>query len=93
MADKLLEHGKELSDEKFKEIAGTIGLNVNKFMDDYKNKDAQWEKYIESDILLGGQINVQGTPTFYLNGRKTNAHARGFEGLKAEIDAALNANK
>ncbi|HQP09915.1 MAG TPA: thioredoxin domain-containing protein [Candidatus Omnitrophota bacterium] len=91
MADALLENNRELTEEKFKEIAGTLGLNVEKFMNDYKNKDAQWEQYIQSDMDLGQQVNVQGTPTFYLNGKKTRS--RDLNSFKVEIDAILGGKK
>ena len=87
MADLLLENGNQLSEEKFKELAGKIGLDVDKFIADYKEKDAQWEKIIEADMALGGRINVGGTPTFFLNGRNTNA--RDVNSWKTEIEKIL----
>ncbi len=77
-----------MSDDTFKELAGKLGLNVDKFMKDYKDKDAQWEQYIQADMKLAEQVDVRGTPTFFLNGRKTNA--RDAQGFKQEIDAILN---
>jgi protein-disulfide isomerase len=56
-------------------------------MADYKNKDAQWEKQIQDDMQLAGSVDVRGTPTFYLNGRKTNA--RDLNSFKAQIDPIL----
>ncbi|OGX34432.1 MAG: hypothetical protein A3C36_03310 [Omnitrophica WOR_2 bacterium RIFCSPHIGHO2_02_FULL_52_10] len=87
MVDALLLSGRELSEAKYKELAGQLGLDIDRFLKDFKGKDAQWEDYIEKDIALGAQVNVRGTPTFYINGRKTNA--RDFESLKSEIDAIL----
>jgi protein-disulfide isomerase len=91
MSDALLENGAALNEEKFKEIAKTIGLNVDKFMNDYKNKDAQWEQFIQNDLDLGQQANVEGTPTFYLNGKKTQS--RDLNSFKVEIDAILDGKK
>ncbi len=91
MADALLENGKSLSEEKFKELAGNLGLNVEKFMNDYRSKDAQWEKYIQADMDLAQQVGVRGTPTFYINGKKTNA--RDVNSFKTEIDKILNEQK
>ena len=56
-------------------------------MADYKNKDAQWEKQVQDDFQLGTAVDVRGTPTFYLNGRKTGA--RDLNSFKAQIDAIL----
>jgi len=88
MSSKLLENGKSLSDEKFEEIAKEIGLNVKKFIKDYKNKDAEYEKIIQRDITLGGKVGVRGTPSFFINGRVTSA--RDAASFKREIDQILN---
>ena len=88
MVDGLIDNAKNLSEAKYNEIAKNIGLNVAKFKKDYKEKDALWEKYIQADMALAGKVNVRGTPTFYINGRKTRA--RDFAAFKAEIDKILN---
>lgn len=88
MTELLLENGKDLSDEKYKELAAQLGLNVDKFLKDYKDKDAQWEDYINQDMTLGAKVGVRGTPTFYINGRKTRA--RDLAGYEAEINQILS---
>jgi len=88
MVDALLENGSSLSEAKFSELAENLGLNVKKFLADYKNKDRQWEDYIQKDITMASQVNVRGTPTFYINGKKTNA--RDVNSFKREIDQILN---
>lgn len=88
MADLILENGKSLNDEKFQELAKQLGLNMKKFNDDLKKNDSKWEGYIQQDMALGGKISVRGTPTFYLNGKKTNS--RDTASFKREIDAILN---
>ena len=87
MADALFANNTNLSDAKFEELAKNLGLDVKKFLDDYKNKDAQWEKIIQADMDLGAQVGVRGTPTFYLNGRKSNA--RDAATWKTEIEQIL----
>ena len=91
MVDAILEDNTNLSDDKFKELAKKIGLNVDKFMKDYKDKDAQWEEYLNKDAALVNEVQVRGTPTFFLNGRKTMA--RDFAGFKKEIDEVLAGKK
>lgn len=91
MMEALLSNGGDVSDAKIKEYAQTLGLDYNKLMADYKNKDAQWEKQIQDDMQLGSDVDVRGTPTFYLNGRKTNA--RDLATIKAQIDSILAGNK
>lgn len=87
MMEALLANGGDVSDAKTKEYAQSLGLNYNKLMDDYKNKDAQWEKQIQDDMQLAGNVDVRGTPTFYLNGKKTNS--RDISSFKSEIDPIL----
>lgn len=87
MVELLLANNRELTDDKFKEHAKSLGLNVDRFMKDYKDKDAEWEKRIEADMALGGKIDVRGTPTFFINGKKTMA--RDLDAFKREIDAIL----
>jgi protein-disulfide isomerase len=88
MLDKLLENSNALSDAKYEEIAKDLGLDVNKFKKTLKDKDAEYEQIIQDDTTLGGSVDVRGTPSFYLNGRKTNA--RDLQSYKAEIDKILN---
>lgn len=88
MVDALLENGRELSEAKYNELAKSLGLDVKKFIEDYKNKDGQWEDYIQRDIDLASKVGVRGTPTFYINGKKTNA--RDVNSFKKEIDRILN---
>ena len=87
MMEALLANGGDVSDDKIKEYAKSLGLDYNRLISDYKNKDAQWEKQIQGDMQLGSSVDVRGTPTFYLNGRKTNA--RDLNSFKAQIDAVL----
>jgi protein-disulfide isomerase len=87
MIKLLLDNNRELTEDKFKELAGQLGLNVEKFVNDFKQKDAQYEQWIQQDIVLGSQSDVRGTPTFFLGGRKTTA--RDFSSFKTQIEALL----
>ena len=91
MADALLLNGKSLSEEKYEELAKSLGLDVDKFLKDYKEKDAQWEDYIKKDMALGAKVGVRGTPSFYINGKKTRA--RDTVSFKKEIDQILKGEK
>jgi protein-disulfide isomerase len=83
----LFQNAKNLSEIKIKECALQAGVNVDKFVSDLKEKEAQFEKFIEADIAAAEQAGVSGTPTFYINGKKTSA--RSVEALKQEIDQLL----
>ncbi len=87
MVELLLANNQQLTEDKFKEHAKTLGLNVDKFMKDYKDRDAEWEKRIQADMDLAEKVDVRGTPTFFLNGKKTMA--RDLASFKREIDEIL----
>ena len=87
MVELLLENGGDVSEAKIKGYAQKLGLNYDKLMADVKNNDAQYEQQIKADLDLVGQADVRGTPTFFINGKKTNA--RDFQAFKAEIDKIL----
>ena len=87
MSSLIFDNAAALSDDKFKELAGKAGLNVAQFLKDLKDKDALYEKVIQTDMELAGKSDVRGTPTYFLNGKKTNA--RTADVWKAEIAAIL----
>ena len=91
MTDDLLENNRDLSDARIQETAKKIGLDVDKFNKDLKEKDGQFEEMIKKDMELAAEVQVQGTPTFYLNGHKTMA--RDLNGFKKEIDEILKNSK
>lgn len=91
MMDALLEPGQNLAADNFPQIAKKVGLNIEKFSQDLQANDAKYEDIIQKDLQLGAQVGVQGTPTFFLNGKLTNA--RDFNGFKAEIDRILSEKK
>lgn len=87
MLDALFQEGKSLSQDKIQEVAKKIGLDVKKFNSDLKEKDAQFEKFIEDDIAAANKAQVRGTPTFFINGRFMQG--RNLEDFKAAIDKIL----
>lgn len=88
MTDILLENQQKLNDAGYQELAKKIGLNVTKLMKDLKDKDAEYEEILTKDTQLAGTVDVRGTPTFFINGKKTMA--RDVESIKAAIDKALS---
>ena len=88
MADSILKDSRDLSKEKLEAFAKTIKLDMKKFEADLKDKESDWEKFIQADYELGLKVNVQGTPTYYINGRKTKS--RNLESFKKEIDAIFS---
>lgn len=67
-------------DEKFMEYADEAGLDVEQFEDDLDSdavKDA-----VESDMEIAEELELTGTPTFFLNDRKLSNSEAGYEGLR-----------
>ena len=87
MAEMILQNSRGLTPEKFEGFAKEIGLKVKQFKKDLEEKDAEYTKIIKGDMALGRKIGVRGTPTFFINGRKTRA--RNLDGYKQEIDKIL----
>ncbi|NTV30037.1 MAG: thioredoxin domain-containing protein [Candidatus Omnitrophica bacterium] len=91
MIEQLLQNQNALTEDKFKEVAGKLGLNVEQFIKDLKDRDAEFEKKLEADLELGSKANVPGTPTYFLNGKKNNS--RTPEAWKQAVEAALKEGK
>jgi protein-disulfide isomerase len=87
MADALLENGRNLRPETYEKLAGDLKLDVARFKADLQKNDARYEDIIDKDLELGAEVDVRGTPTMYLNGRKTAA--RDLARFRKEIDAVL----
>ncbi len=91
MMDLILKNNRGLGQEKYAELAQELGLNVAKFKKDLEDNDKLWSDLIDKDTQLGLASDVRGTPTFFIQGKKTMA--RTFEDAKREIDAILSAQK
>ena len=70
----------------FQTYATQLGLNLNAFINNYNSN--QVNNMIEADITLGNNLNIQGTPTFYLDGKQiqVSPQVSAFEKL---INAAI----
>jgi len=54
----------------FNQYAQQLGLNLSKFQTDFAS--SQVNDTINADIAAGNKLNVQGTPTFFINGVETS---------------------
>lgn len=59
----------------FANYAAEVGLDKNKFNSVLSKQSASINKKINFDIALGRKLNVTGTPTFYLDGKKLDEAA------------------
>ena len=95
MHDKLFEGQKDWSEggdpQKFFDAYATaLDLDVERFK---KDMDSQSVKdKVASDAESAERFEVQGTPTFFLNGKKLDS-LRGFDDFKEVIDEALGTAK
>lgn len=91
MSELIFQNAADLSEAKFQELAKQAGVNLTKFNKDLKDKDAEFEKKIQADMALAVKAEVRGTPTYFLNGKKTSA--RDLESWKREVEAVTGAKK
>lgn len=68
MADLLFEHQRALEDEDLTRYAQQIGLDLERFEADLHAPETQ--AAIERDREEGSRLGVEGTPTFFVNGRR-----------------------
>ncbi|MCF0216449.1 MAG: thioredoxin domain-containing protein [Fibrobacteraceae bacterium] len=65
----LAPHFRELGDSIYVAVAKEVGLNVEQFKKDMVLTDVVKAR-IDKDFQLGTQVGVQGTPNFYVNGKR-----------------------
>jgi protein-disulfide isomerase len=91
MHDELFKISRELSMEEIRKKAELLGLDMKKF--DADMADPETEKIVREDLALGRDVDVQGTPTFFINGKRVPGTNRSLEGMKAMVDEALKKDK
>ena len=85
MHDELFANYNKLDDNKIREIAEMVGLNMQKFDADINNPALQQE--VNVDMQLGTQAGVRGTPAVYINGKQLKD--RNIQGFQQAINAEL----
>ncbi len=83
--DLLFENIDTLSDQKFRQIARELGLDLERFEKDIN--DLKIVARINQDIRLGAHMGVRGTPTVFINGKVSRA--RTLEALQAAVENEL----
>lgn len=87
--DQLYENYNRLSDQKIREIAQQVGLDMEKF--DKDMKDPKLKAIVERDFQEGARVGVRGIPTIFVNGRQLRN--RSFQGFQAAIEKELAREK
>lgn len=88
MHDLIFKDFNKLNEARFKEFAGKLGLDMEKFAKDFKSN--KYDARIQRDSLLGQSIGVRGTPSLFMNGKRMGA--RSFDAFKALIEGYLKPN-
>ena len=83
--DQLYENYNRLSEQKIREIAQQVGLDMEKF--DKDMKDPELKALVERDFQEGARAGVRGIPTIFVNGRMLRN--RSFQGFQAAIEKEL----
>lgn len=91
MHDLLFERQRQWANERdvqtlFKQYAQSVNLDVARFAQDLEAKEVR--RAVNNDYARGAQFGVNGTPTFFLNGKKLT-NPRNYDEFKSIIQAAL----
>jgi protein-disulfide isomerase len=87
MHDRLFEKQNELSPAYYEQVAREIGLDVSRWKAAVEAHGAQSQ--IQADMSAGNALGANGTPTFFINGKKL-VGALPFDSFKAIIDSELS---
>jgi protein-disulfide isomerase len=86
MHEKLFANATQLDAASLERYAKEIGLDVAKWKKEMEN--ARFAEVIAKDQALAGQLGAQGTPAFFINGRKISG-AVPIDNFKRVIDEEL----
>ncbi|MBB85381.1 MAG: hypothetical protein CL931_16350 [Deltaproteobacteria bacterium] len=86
MHDRIFANQRDLSVATLEGHAEAIGLDMDQYAKDIA--DASLKKRIDDDMKQAAELNVTGTPAFFINGRFLSG-AQPFENFKRAIDAAI----
>jgi len=81
----LFKNFRSLNEEKLKEIATELNLDLIKFEADRKSPEIA--ALISRDLNNGRTADVRGTPTVFLNGKRVKN--RGMQSLQQMIEAEI----
>jgi protein-disulfide isomerase len=85
MHDWIFEHQKQFANDQFDQAAATLGLDIERFRREMQA--GTYQPRVREDFLSGVRSGVNGTPTFFINGRR---HTGSFalEPLLAAVELA-----
>ena len=74
MHDALYQNQQRLNDDLFLVLAKELQLDIDQFLSDME--DNQLQSKVEADFESGVRSGVNGTPTFFINGKRYNGDYR-----------------
>jgi protein-disulfide isomerase len=86
MHDRIFANQRELTEEKYIEYAGQMGLDLDRFKKDMAS--ASVKARVDADKAEAERLGVTGTPGFFVNGYFLSG-AKPFSEFKRVIDAQL----
>jgi len=90
MHDLLFENQESLGNALFLELADKLDLPISKLQTAISN--ATYRARVRTDFASGARSGVNGTPTFFINGRRHNG-AADFNSLSGAIEEASSLNR
>ena len=72
--DLFFANAEALDFDSVKKLVAKVGLDMKKFMADFESPAAK--AAVEADVKAGDEAGLDGTPTFYVNGRKAETLAQ-----------------
>ena len=86
----IYQHQQALEDKDLESYAELLKLDIPKFRYDFYNHS--FADRVREDFLSGMRSGVNGTPTFYINGRRYN-DSWDVETLTASLRSVINKSK
>ena len=85
LSDLMYKNYKTLNDDRIKEYAQQVGLDMVKFEGDLNS--AAVREIIQQDIGLARKIRIRGVPSLYINGRAVKNYS--LDGMSQMIEKEL----
>jgi protein-disulfide isomerase len=86
MHDRIFANPKDLSEETYLRYAREIGLDIDKYKSDFSSTSVR--KVIDDDLAKARELDVSGTPSFFINGRFLSG-AQPYDAFARVIDEEL----
>ena len=86
MHDLIFKNQTALSRAKLKNFAQQLGLNMNKFVEDFESPTIAAQ--VKKDMAEGKTAQLEGTPSLYINGKRYLGD-KSVEAISAYVDNLL----